>query len=145
MSVGAKKGNRPCGLLRQGCSCVKKRQDGFLRPTFGLGSCSDLFRRLRFGLWPFFRAHFRIGLYVLRFFDVLLSLFLYEQYRFLFFNALVALLVDLVVSVPDCGEFLGHVFLGEVEQEGGNGVTAVCTLEVGNQKITTDKVFFAWP
>ena len=45
------------------------------------------------------------------------------------------------MSVLDSGEFFGHVLLGEVKQEGGNGVTAVCALEVGNQKIPADNGF----
>ena len=45
------------------------------------------------------------------------------------------------MSVLDSGEFFGHVLLSEVKQEGGNGVTAVCTLEVGNQEIPTNNGF----
>ena len=45
------------------------------------------------------------------------------------------------MSVFDSGEFFGHMLLGEVKQEGGNGVIAVCALEVGNQKIPADNGF----
>ena len=97
------------------------------------GSCCDFFRlKLRFGLWLFF------GLRVFRF---LFRLFLHEQYGFLFLNSLVSFLVHLIMSVFDSGEFFGHMLLGEVKQEGGNGVIAVCDLELGNQEIPADNGF----
>ena len=45
------------------------------------------------------------------------------------------------MPVLDSGEFFGHVLLGKVKQEGGNGVTAVCALEVGNQEVPTNNGF----
>lgn len=97
-------------------------------------SSSNIFRLL-FGLYLRFCLRF-IGL--LR---SLLGLFLHKQDGFLFLDALVSLLVNLVISVLDIGQFFGHMLLRKIKQEGCNGIVPVCVLEIGYQIIPTNNGF----
>ena len=58
-----------------------------------------------------------------------------------FFDAQVSLLVNLIVSVLDVCQLVGHVLLGKIEQEGCGGIAARCVLEIGNQEIPADNSF----
>ena len=60
---------------------------------------------------------------------------------FLFFDALVAFLIDFIITLSDFGKRFGHVLLRKSEQEGGCGIAGRCVLELGNQEVPADNGF----
>ena len=58
-----------------------------------------------------------------------------------FLDALVAFLIDFIITLSDFGKRFGHVLLRKSEQESGCGIAGRCVLELGNQEVPADNGF----